>query len=131
MTREQVTADRELPSFPATDKKDDPRFKWFVTNHGNDCWEIDAMDPNALRDCLEKAVVDLIEPVAWQRCEDINRAEQESLKGILANWQGCRTNGGAGRTSAPNTTPWWLRPRTTWLAGSRRGHPVISTSTTE
>ena len=31
------------------------------------------MDPNDLRDCVEKAIVELIEPVAWKRCETINR----------------------------------------------------------
>ena len=30
--------------------------------------------------------MELIEPVAWQRCEVVNRAEQESLKTILAKW---------------------------------------------
>ena len=75
-----------LPSFPATDKKKDPRYKWFVANHGHRCWELDAMDPNDLRDCVENAIVELIEPVAWERCETINKAEQESLKTIIAKW---------------------------------------------
>jgi hypothetical protein len=83
LTRSQV---RGLPSFPATDKKKDPRFKWFRSNHGNWCWELDAMDPNDLRDCVEKAIKKLIEPVAWKRCEIVNRAEQESLKTVLAKW---------------------------------------------
>jgi hypothetical protein len=34
-----------LPSFPASDKRKDPRYKWFVANHGPRCWELDAMDP--------------------------------------------------------------------------------------
>jgi hypothetical protein len=58
LTREQV---RDLPSFPATDKVKDKRYKWFVANYGKRCWELDAMDPNALRD--------------W-----------ESLKTIIAKW---------------------------------------------
>jgi hypothetical protein len=33
-----------LPSFPASDKRKDPRYKWFVANYGDRCWEIDAMD---------------------------------------------------------------------------------------
>jgi hypothetical protein len=45
LTREQV---RSLPSFPATDKRKDPRYKWFVSNYGKRCWELDAMDPNDL-----------------------------------------------------------------------------------
>jgi hypothetical protein len=84
LTREHV---RGLPSFPATDKRDDPRYKWFVANYGDRCWELDAMDPNDLRDCVERAIVELIEPVAWERCDHINRAEQESLKTILEKWR--------------------------------------------
>jgi hypothetical protein len=83
LTRGQVSG---LPSFPATDKRKDPRYKWFVRNYGDRCWELDAMDPNALRDCVEAAIVELIEPAAWQRCEVVNRAEQESLRTILKNW---------------------------------------------
>ena len=87
LTREQT---RGLPSFPATDKRKDPRHKWFCANHGYRCWELDAMDPNDLRDCVETAIAELIEPTAWQRCEIVNRAEQESLKSILRNWGSAR-----------------------------------------
>jgi hypothetical protein len=83
LTREHVNG---LPSFPATDKRKDPRYKWFCSNYGDRCWELDAMDPNDLRDCVENAITELIEPVAWERCEHINRAEQQSLKTIIAKW---------------------------------------------
>jgi hypothetical protein len=63
---------RGLLSFPATDKRKDPRYAWFVANHGHRCWELDAMDPNALRDCVENAILELIEPTAWGRCEVVN-----------------------------------------------------------
>jgi hypothetical protein len=45
------------------------------------------MDPNDLRDTVRQAIVDLIEPVAWKRCEVVNKAEQESLKTILSGWR--------------------------------------------
>ena len=90
LTREQVSG---LPSFPATDKRKDPRSPWFVANHGDRCWELDAMDPNDLRDCVEDAIRGLIEPVAWARCEAVNKAEQESLRTIVAAW---------GATAAPD-----------------------------
>jgi hypothetical protein len=45
---------RALPSFPASDKQEDPRYRWFCANYGTQCWEVDAMDPNALRDCVER-----------------------------------------------------------------------------
>jgi hypothetical protein len=83
LTREQVTG---LPSFPAADKRKDPRYKWFCANHGDRCWELDAMDPNDLRDCVEREIMRLIEPTAWRRCEIVNKAEWESLKTILEQW---------------------------------------------
>jgi hypothetical protein len=76
----------DLPSFPATDKRKDPRYRWFVASHGSRCWELDAMDPNDLRDCVDSAIQELIEPVAWERCVRVNQAEQESLKTILEKW---------------------------------------------
>ena len=42
LTPDQVAG---LPSFPASDKKKDTRYKWFVGRHGDRCWELDAMDP--------------------------------------------------------------------------------------
>ena len=83
LTRPPVTG---LPSFAATDKRRDPRYPWFVRNYGKRCWELDAMDPNDLRDCVENAIFNLIEPVASERCDLINQAEQESLRTILEQW---------------------------------------------
>jgi hypothetical protein len=77
-----------LPSFPASDKRKDPRYAWFVEHNGVRCWEIDAMDPNDLRECTERAIQELIEPTAWARCETVNAAELESLQTILSNWKG-------------------------------------------
>jgi hypothetical protein len=84
VTREQA---EELPSFPATDKKKDPRYNWFVSKYGNRCWELDAMDPNDLRDCVRAEIEKWIEPVAWRRCATVNKAEQESLRDILKGWK--------------------------------------------
>jgi hypothetical protein len=76
-----------LPSFPASEKRKDPRYSWFVEHHGTRCWEIDAMDPRDLRECVDEAIQTFIEPVAWQRCEVVNKAELESLQTILSGWK--------------------------------------------
>jgi hypothetical protein len=76
-----------LSSFPATDKKTDSRYRWFVSHYGNRCWELDAMDPNELREIVRREIVALIEPTAWERCDRVNRAEQESLRDILKKWR--------------------------------------------
>jgi hypothetical protein len=83
-TREQVTG---LLSFPANDKVKDPRYKWFVSRYGDRCWELDAMDPNDLRNCVEAAIKKLIEPIAWQRCETVNAAEKASIHNFLGTYK--------------------------------------------
>ena len=49
---------------------------------------------------FEKAIIELIEPVAWKRCEVVNRAEQESLRTILQKWKGARWAGRCVPTAA-------------------------------
>jgi hypothetical protein len=84
LTRDQL---RGLPSFPATDKRKDPRYEWFTKNFGKRCWEIDALDPNVLRDCVEKHILACIyDRDAWDRCEQINKAESESLRTVMRKW---------------------------------------------
>jgi hypothetical protein len=97
-----------LPSFPAADKRKDPRYRWFVTNHRHECWELDALDPNELRRCVEAAIKEHIEPVAWQRCKVTEAAERESLKTVIAQWQ---------RPYAPSTQtdPNWIELTIDWL----------------
>jgi hypothetical protein len=77
-----------LPSFPVSDKRKDPRYNWFTERHGERCWELDAMDPRDLRDCVAAAIKELIEPEAWARCETVNKAERESLQAVVGNWNG-------------------------------------------
>jgi hypothetical protein len=77
-----------LPSFPATDKKQDPRYHWFVRNFGKRCWEVDALDPNDLREIVRHAIEAEIELEAWNRCTRIEKAERESLRTVLDAWKG-------------------------------------------
>ncbi len=78
---------RDLPSFPASDKDEDKRYRWFIENYGQHCWELDALDPNDLRTLVEEAIKDQIEPVAWNRCAAVDKAERESLRHVLDKWR--------------------------------------------
>lgn len=49
------------------------------------------MDPNDLRNCVKRKIKELIEPVAWKRCEVINKAEQESLQHVLDQWKAAQS----------------------------------------
>jgi hypothetical protein len=84
LTQDQLAG---LPSFPASDKSKDKRYKWFVKNYGDRCWELDALDPNILRECVRKAIESYIEPEAWERCKITERAEQSSLSAVLKSWK--------------------------------------------
>jgi hypothetical protein len=86
LVREHV---RGLLSFPASDKRDDPRYRWFVENHGAKCWELDAMDPNDLRALVQEAVEDEIcDRDAWDRCKRVELAERESMTNFVRRWKG-------------------------------------------
>jgi hypothetical protein len=76
----------ELPSFSASDKSKDPRYKWFTSNFGTRCWELDAMDPPVLRSRVEEAIKEHIEWQQWNRDVLINEAEQKSLRTVLDGW---------------------------------------------
>jgi hypothetical protein len=75
-----------LPSFPASEKKNDKRYEWFVRNYGKKCWELDAMDPRDLRDMVEEAIRAEIDWEIWDRCTVVQEAESESLKHVLDAW---------------------------------------------
>jgi len=81
-------AHHSLPWFPASDKKGDTRYPWFVRNYGDRCWELDALDPNDLRALVRKAIRREIEPKAWKRCAVVEKAERESLRHVLDSWKG-------------------------------------------
>ena len=77
----------DLSTFEASDKEGDPRHDWFVNHYGDTCAELDAMDPNDLRARVEEAILDEIEPEAWDRSAKVNKAEQESLRAYFNAWK--------------------------------------------
>jgi hypothetical protein len=77
---------RSLPSFPAKDKIKDKRYPWFIKNYGNECWELDALDPGKLRDLVENEITALIDRNLWEQQEAIQKREKQSLEMNLRWW---------------------------------------------
>ena len=75
-----------LPSFPADQKRGDSRYRWFLSNYGSECYELDALHPADLRNRVEHSIIARIEPMAWHRCVRAQEAEQESLEHLLDRW---------------------------------------------
>jgi hypothetical protein len=75
-----------LPSFSVETKHGDPRYAWFKRNYGDRCWELDAMNPNDLRQRLRNEIVRRIDADAWEHCQKVEEAERESLNRYIAAW---------------------------------------------
>jgi hypothetical protein len=71
-----------LPSFNVKTKKDDKRLKWFVENYGEKCWELDAMNPNDLRERVRIEIESYIDPGDWEQHQRVETAQRESVKAV-------------------------------------------------
>ncbi|EEA00137.1 conserved hypothetical protein [Burkholderia sp. H160] len=90
LTREDIGG---LPSFPADAKRGDARHAWFVRNYGTRCWELDAMNPNDLRERVRRYVDVLLDIDAWNHALKIQAVERESMDSLMGRWQ-CMFQGG-------------------------------------
>jgi hypothetical protein len=72
----------DLPSFPA--KQTDPRYSWYVQNYGPDAWELDAMDPNVLRDRVKSEIELHFDHGDWERHQRVEAIQRESVRAIAA-----------------------------------------------
>lgn len=76
-----------LPSFDVATKANDPRHKWFTDRYGIRCWELDAMDPNVLRQRVRSHIEELIDAPAWNRAIEVETEEVASMQEFHAAWQ--------------------------------------------
>jgi hypothetical protein len=70
-----------------TKKGKDTRRPWFERNYGRTCCELDALNPNELRSRVEQAIIERIDPLAWNRMREIEGAECQSLREIPNTWR--------------------------------------------
>jgi hypothetical protein len=75
-----------LPSIRVETKRRDPRYAWFKRNYGDRCWELDAMNPNDLRQRLRNEITRRIDRDAWEHCQTVETAERESLNAYVRAW---------------------------------------------
>jgi len=76
-------------SFAAKQKARDPRYDWYrKTTRQTRAWELDAMDPNVLRNRVRTEISTYIDDEAWERVMVSERAQQQSLNAVLAGWAG-------------------------------------------
>jgi hypothetical protein len=74
-------------SFPAKDKSRDPRYHWYLSHtRRTRCWELDAMDPNVLRERVATAIRAELNADAWERVMVADCAVKESLYAFMRRW---------------------------------------------
>ena len=76
-----------LPYFHAESKSGDSRYRWFVSNFGTKCWELDAMSPVSLRDRVEKSIESLLDIESWNRAIEIEAVEKASMEQFHQSWK--------------------------------------------
>jgi len=79
--------DGDLPSFKAETKTGDSRYQWFVNNFGHNCWELDAMSPVTLRECVENSILSKLDSEAWNRAVDIEKVQKASMQQFHKSWK--------------------------------------------
>ena len=79
--------DGDLPSFKADTKTGDSRYQWFVSNFGHNCWELDAMSPVTLRECVQSSILCKLDIEAWHRAIDIEQVEKASMQQFHKSWK--------------------------------------------
>jgi len=72
----------DLPSFDGETKKSDPRYKWFTSRYGQDAWELDAMDPNTLRERVKNEIEEFINKEDWEQHKRIEELQRETTRKI-------------------------------------------------
>jgi hypothetical protein len=79
--------DGNLPSFKAETKTGDSRYQWFVKNFGHNCWELDAMSPVTLRECVKNSILCKLDLEAWYRAIEIEQVEKASMQQFHQSWK--------------------------------------------
>ena len=92
LTAEQTAP---LPSFSVESKTRDPRYKWFKRTYGDQCWELDAMDPRQLRSIVETEINALVDRTLWDQQEAHQEREKKSIETLLRWWANIETLKGA------------------------------------
>jgi hypothetical protein len=84
LTAEQTAL---LPrSFSVESKSKDKRYKWFKRTYGDQCWELDALDPRELRAVVETEITALIDRELWDHQEAHQEREKKSIEALLRWW---------------------------------------------
>lgn len=73
----------ELPSNPA--KRADPRAESYIAQYGNECWELDAIEPTDLQRMVSEAIENHIDSDIWNETLEQIQQEREELRTMFSS----------------------------------------------
>jgi len=80
LTIDQV---RQHKLAPNPTKKADPIAEWYIQRYGDQCWELDALDPRELQKVIREAIARHIDRETWdERLREIERDREELKKRV-------------------------------------------------
>lgn len=80
LTMEQIKQYNPPPN-PAKIK--DPRAGWYLAEHGNQSWELDALSPEALEQIVRDAVIEQLDEAAFEEMLEQENVDKERLRKLI------------------------------------------------
>jgi len=78
---------RQYKPPPNPAKSTDSRFRSYADVHGDDSWELDALDPTVIADLIRRKVVEIRDDDAYKRVEEEEENHRELLRRCSTNWE--------------------------------------------
>jgi hypothetical protein len=69
---------------PNPTKTADPRAKEYISKFGNQCWELDALDPNELQKLVSESIEKHIDAKKWNKTIEEEKQERQELEKIFS-----------------------------------------------
>lgn len=83
LNRDQID-EYDPPPNPA--KETDSRFEGYAAEHGDESWELDALDPDVINDLIKAALESRIDHAEWDRDIAAEEDNQQGLQGVHDNF---------------------------------------------
>lgn len=77
----------DLPPDPG--KPQDSRYAQYAAEHGDECWELDALEPDVLVKLVNNRVSHWVDVPKWQAALEREEVGKAELKLVGTNWQSC------------------------------------------
>jgi hypothetical protein len=74
---------RELLGFPVKDTVSGQRPQRYIGSFGNRCVEVDALEPNEIRELVKAAIERHIDQGEWRKLQETERLEKQTVRDLV------------------------------------------------